>query len=148
MSDNTKALAAIDEALFWVEKRQAKVNGLKEAQEKEFKVVRRFVIDIDQEAIDTIKASLQAAKALLEDGGWNEDMSSAPKDGTEILARIPLGKSGKVITQIIWRAYKHGLGAWIYKLDQGFEIYPTHWKPLDSDSRALDLLSKIGGDDE
>lgn len=70
-------------------------------------------------------------RAALQNQGW-QDISSAPKDGTEV---IGYDADDKIRCIIRWGKHNHvPLYGWIYQVElygeevDGFD--PTHWQPL------------------
>lgn len=98
---------------------------------------------ISMETFETIQTALKAFEALCEDE-W-QDISTAPKDGTRIKAKI----GDKIVICRFVRSWL-AEGWTIYKLTEdkkdhfwkrGIETWlcvrPTHWKPLETPAEKI-----------
>jgi len=159
MPDNTKTLAAIDEA---IEEWQILLKLDKQTG------INNIEIAKGREMIMTSISALQAAKALIEDA-W-KPIESAPKGDQvkeiEFLAAV-LDNNG--LLEYADRGYFEYEPAWIEQIEVEDGIYidnevegeeynfvslnglieePTHWRSLENETRASNILAKIGGNDE
>jgi hypothetical protein len=79
------------------------------------------------EAAEIVKAVLAVLPAAQADR-W-QDISTAPKDGTEVLGYRPPSRSRRTIYICAWRKIDSAGSAWVSVIDRMVAI-PTHWRPL------------------